>query len=47
MESIERALGKLKDWGRKLIELLLGPEMEPEPDPIPIPVEDRVSRHYR
>jgi hypothetical protein len=47
MESIERALEKLKDWGRKLIELLLGPEMEPEAEPIPVPVEERVSRYYR
>lgn len=47
MEYIDKALEKLKEWGRKLIELLLGPDMEPEAEPIPIPVEDRVPRHYR
>ena len=47
MEHIEEALGKLKDWARKLIELLLGPEMEPEPEPIPVPVEERSFRQRR
>ena len=47
MDYIEEALEKLKNWARRLIELLGGPEMEPEPEPIPVPVEERVSRHYR
>ncbi|AFZ50853.1 hypothetical protein [Dactylococcopsis salina] len=47
MEYIEEALEKLKEWSRKLIELLLGPEMEPEAEPIPIPVEERGSGQYR
>ncbi len=47
MQHIEEALERLKDWARKLIELLLGPEMEPEPEPIPIPVEEHGSRRYR
>jgi len=46
MEHIEEALGKLKDWARKLIELLLGPDMEPEVEPIPVPVDEGVSRRY-
>ncbi|WP_201447925.1 DNA topoisomerase I [Calothrix sp. PCC 7507] len=29
---------------RKLIEALLGPEVEPEPELIPIPVNDRSRR---
>lgn len=45
MDYIEKVLEKLKEWGRKLIEALLGPEAEPEPEPIPIPVDDRARRH--
>ena len=46
MDYIEQVLEKLKEWAGKLIEVLLGPEMQPEPELIPIPVEDR-SRRYR
>lgn len=46
MDYVERVLEKLKEWARKLIETLLGPETEPEPEPIPIPVDDR-TRRYR
>ena len=38
MDYIEKVLEKLKEWARKLIETLLGPEVQPEPEPIPIPV---------
>jgi predicted RNase H-like HicB family nuclease len=44
MDYIEKVLENLKDWARKLIETLLGPEMEPEPELIPIPVNDRSNR---
>lgn len=44
MEYIEKVLEKLKEWGRKIIEALLGPEAEPEPEPIPIPVRDSDRR---
>lgn len=44
MDYIEKALEKLKEWARKLIETLLGPEAEPEPEPIPIPVNERSRR---
>jgi hypothetical protein len=44
MDYIEKVLEKLKDLARKLIEALLGPEVEPEPELIPIPVEDRSRR---
>ena len=44
MDYIEKVLENLKDWARKLIETLLGPEMEPEPELIPIPVNDRHRR---
>ncbi len=44
MDYIEKVLEKLKDWARKLVETLLGPEVEPEPELIPIPVNDRTRR---
>jgi hypothetical protein len=46
MGYIEKVLEKLKQWADKLIEVLLGPELQPEPELIPIPVEDR-NRRYR
>ena len=39
MEYLDKALEKMKEWARKLIENLLGPEPEPEAELIPIPVE--------
>lgn len=44
MDYLEKALEKLKEWVRKLIEALLGPEPQPEPEPIPIPVNDPQRR---
>lgn len=44
MDYIEQVLEKLKDWARKLIEALLGPDAQPEPEPIPVPVHDRDRR---
>jgi hypothetical protein len=44
MDHIEKVLEKLKEWARRLIEALLGPEAQPEPEPIPIPVDDRRRR---
>lgn len=44
MESIGKVLEKLKDWARRVIETLLGPDIEPEPELIPIPVHDRRRR---
>lgn len=44
MEYVEKVLEKLKEWARKLIETLLGPETDPEPELIPIPVNDRSRR---
>lgn len=46
MDYIEKVLERLKEWARRLIETLLGPEAQPEPEPIPIPVnEPRRRRH--
>lgn len=44
MDYVEKVLEKLKDWARRLIETLLGPETQPEPEPIPIPVNEPRSR---
>lgn len=39
MEYLDKVLEKMKEWARKLIENLLGPEPEAEAELIPIPVE--------
>lgn len=44
MDYIDKVLEKLKEWARKVVEALLGPEVQPEPEPIPIPVHDRPRR---
>lgn len=44
MDYIQKLLEKVKDWARKVIETLLGPEAEPAPEPIPVPVRDN---HWR
>jgi hypothetical protein len=44
MDYIEKVLEKIKQWASKLVEALLGPEMQPEPELIPIPVDDRLGR---
>jgi hypothetical protein len=41
MDYIEKVLEKLKEWAGKLIEALLGPDVQPEQELIPIPVDDR------
>ena len=44
MDYIDKVLEKIKEWARKLIEALLGPDVQPEPELIPIPVKDPGSR---
>jgi predicted RNase H-like HicB family nuclease len=44
MDYLEKALEKIKEWARKLIETLLGPQPEPEPELIPIPVNEPQQR---
>jgi hypothetical protein len=44
MDSIDKIWEKLKEWARKIVEALLGPETEPEPELIPIPVDERQRR---
>ncbi|GAB4461256.1 MAG: hypothetical protein OHK0037_09880 [Elainellaceae cyanobacterium] len=44
MDYIDKVLEKLKEWARKLVEALLGPDVQPEPEPIPVPVDDRGRR---
>jgi hypothetical protein len=45
MDYIEKVLEKLRDWARKLVEVLLGPEPQTEPELIPIPVDDKARHH--
>lgn len=47
MDYLDKVLEKLKEWGRRLIEALLGPEVEPEPELIPIPTNDPPRRSTR
>ncbi|WP_293061291.1 MULTISPECIES: hypothetical protein [unclassified Okeania] len=44
MDYIDKLIEKLKEWTRRLVDSLLGPEPEPEPELIPIPVNDRSRR---
>jgi len=44
MDFIEKVLDKLKEWARKVMDVLLGPEAEPEAELIPVPVERRTRR---
>ncbi len=44
MDYIEKVLERLKEWAGKLIEALLGPDVQPEPVLIPIPVNDRLRK---
>ena len=44
MDYIEKVLEKLKEWTRRLIEALLGPEAQPEAELIPVPVNDLQRR---
>ena len=41
MDYLDKVIEKLREWTRKLIESVFGPEPEPEPELIPIPVRDR------
>lgn len=47
MDYIDQILDKLKDWARRVVDVLLGPEVEPEPELIPIPVDDRHRGRFR
>ena len=44
MDYIDEIWEKVTELARKLIEALLGPDIQPEPEPIPIPVNDRERR---
>jgi len=41
MDSLDKIIEKIKNFARKLVEILVGPEVEPELEMIPIPVRDR------
>ena len=40
MDYSDEVIEKLREWARKLVESVFGPEPEPEPELIPIPVRD-------
>jgi len=44
MDYLDKVLEKVRDWARRLIETLLGPEAEPEGELIPIPVDEPGGR---
>jgi hypothetical protein len=44
MDYLDKVFEKLREWARRLIEALLGPEPQPEVEPIPIPVNDPQRR---
>jgi hypothetical protein len=44
MDYIDQVWEKLKELARKLVEALLGPDVQPEPEPIPVPVKDYPRR---
>jgi len=44
MDYLDKVLEKVKEWARKLIEALLGPEGQPEGELIPVPVNDPQRR---
>jgi hypothetical protein len=44
MDYLDKVLEKLKEWARRLIESLLGPDVQPEAEPIPVPVNDPQRR---
>ncbi len=41
MNYIQEILEKLEEWANKLMDLLLGPDVQVEPEMVPIPVQDR------
>lgn len=44
MDFIDQVIEKLRDWARRLIEAILGPDSQPEAEPIPVPVDERRRR---
>ena len=40
MDYIEKALEKLREWVDRIIDALLGPEVQHEPELIPSPVKE-------
>jgi hypothetical protein len=44
MDFIEEILEKVKEAVRRLLDTLLGPDVEAEPELIPIPVDERRRR---
>ncbi|NJL02393.1 MAG: hypothetical protein HC910_18200 [Spirulinaceae cyanobacterium SM2_1_0] len=47
MDYLDQVLEKLRDWARRLVETLFGPQTESEPELIPIPVDEPQRRQSR
>ncbi len=41
MDYLDKILEKIRNFARKIVEVLIGPEVEAEPELIPIPIRDR------
>lgn len=41
MDYLDKIIEKIKNFARKVVEVLVGPEMEREPELIPVPIRDR------
>jgi hypothetical protein len=41
MNYIQEILDKLAEWANRIMDLLLGPDVQVEPELIPIPVKDK------
>lgn len=46
MDFVEELLDRLREITRRIIDSLLGPEVQPEAELIPIPVNDRPRSRY-
>ncbi len=44
MDYLDKVWENIKDWAKKLIEILLGGSLEPESELIPIPVDQPKRR---
>jgi hypothetical protein len=47
MDYLDKVWENIKDWAKKMIEILLGEGPDPEPELIPIPVDDSSRRQRR
>lgn len=41
MDYLDKIIEKIRNFARKIVEVLIGPDVETEPELIPIPIRDR------